>query len=510
MLFNSYEFLYAFLPTAYILFKLCSRFGIRAGVGFLGIASAFFYSYWSFSSLPILVASIAVNYLVGQRLNESGLSVRTRKRFFVMGIVFNLLLISYFKYGAFFVGNVSLLLNWVGLPVLAVPDPSLPIGISFFTFTQIAYLVDSYRQVGSKTSFDRYFVFVTYFPHLIAGPILHYRQLLPQLVSAETKSRSKEMVSLGLFVFGFGLAKKVLIADTLAPIADAGFNASRAGEVLSFAGSWIACFAYTFQIYFDFSGYSEMAVGISLLFGIFLPVNFFSPYKATSIIEFWRRWHISLSAFLRDYLYIPLGGNRLGSLRRYLNVLTTMLIGGLWHGANWTFVLWGVIHGVFLVINHFIRDRVRLSHPGRLFKAAGWASTFFGVSVAWVLFRADSVHDAWRMYRSMFDFAAIREISVGLLSWNSTWIDRFLKDDVVSGYALNQSFPLVSLALALCLLTAPIVEVRSGPMPVGSRYMDVAVKSPFFGVAAALLTAIGIYLSTLLMDKIAPFLYFQF
>ncbi|MFZ3032626.1 MAG: MBOAT family O-acyltransferase [Parvibaculum sp.] len=320
-----------------------------------------------------------------------------------LAVASNLLLLGYYKYADFFGASIASLFN--------LPSPFdqilLPLGISFFTFTQIAFLVDTYKGKASEYNYIHYLLFVSYFPHLIAGPILHHKQMMPQFAKAETYRIDAENISVGLTIFAIGLIKKVLIADRLSLIATPIFSASLHDGHPAFVEAWAGALAYTLQLYFDFSGYSDMAIGLSRIFNIKLPLNFNSPYKATNIIEFWRRWHITLSTFLRDYLYIPLGGNRKGKRRRYINLFLTMLLGGLWHGAAWTFVAWGALHGVYLIINHGFRAAHQRSGMllGRFQKLGTLAAgilTFLVVVVGWVVFRAENFHSAQVMLTGMF------------------------------------------------------------------------------------------------------------
>ena len=261
-----------------------------------------------------------------------------------------------------------------------------------------------YRGIAREVNFIHYLLFVTYFPHLIAGPVLHHKQMMPQFANPATYRINAEHVAVGLTIFVLGLSKKVLIADNLAEYATPIFNAARDGQVLMLFEAWVGALAYTLQLYFDFSGYSDMAIGLSLMFNIRLPMNFDSPYQATSIIDFWRRWHMTLSAFLRDYLYYPLGGNRKGHARRYINLMATMLLGGLWHGAGWTFIIWGGLHGLYLMINHGWRElkaRLGWGKGGRIAKLAAGALTFLAVVVAWVFFRADNFTSAGSVLKGM-------------------------------------------------------------------------------------------------------------
>jgi len=398
MLFNSFEFLFGFLPVALAGFYVFGRTSRLAAAAWLAGASVAFYAWWDVAQVGLLLASIAFNFWCGRRLTtqpDSG----ARRRLLTAGISANLGLLGVFKYADFVVET----LNALAGTVFAVPGIELPLGISFFTFTQIAFLADSARGAAREYRPTHYLLFVTWFPHLIAGPVIHHRQLMPQFERADVYRWHPDRGVRGLALFTIGLAKKVLIADALAPLATPVFDAAAAGDAIGMAAAWTAALAYTFQLYFDFSGYSDMAVGLSALFGVTLPANFNSPYKATNIAEFWRRWHMTLSAFLREYLYVPLGGNRKGPGRRYLNLLVTMVLGGLWHGANWTFVLWGLFHGLLLAAYHACHGMwpapLRSASPAG--RAAGQLFTFAAVVAGWVLFRAEGMDAAVRIFKSM-------------------------------------------------------------------------------------------------------------
>lgn len=299
----------------------------------------------------------------------------------------------------------------------------LPIGISFFTFTQIAFLADTFQKGVHEYAFIHYGLFVTYFPHLIAGPVLHHAQMMPQFRESTTYKIDTANLAGGLTIFIIGLFKKIVMADGISPYADAVFNAAEAGSMPSFNEAWIGAFAYTFQLYFDFSGYSDMAIGLSWMFNVRLPFNFNSPYQADNISEFWRRWHISLSVFLREYLYIPLGGNRKGDFRRYINLMVTMLLGGLWHGASWNFVFWGGLHGSYLVANHgfqaFVEKLCKGYSASWLFGLLGWLLTFLSAVVAWVFFRATTFSGAKCILEAMVNPKLIYSLdTIHPLLWN--------------------------------------------------------------------------------------------
>ncbi|MBF0566665.1 MAG: MBOAT family protein [Nitrospirae bacterium] len=443
MLFNSYVFIFFFLPlTLCVYFFLAKRSSVaNAGnsvddsvdnpVGnstgtnccrvspnaWLTVASLVFYGWWDYRYVPLMVGSIAFNYAIGKLIvkrpgklpgnlpNKNPGSLPDKysgqKSLLVAGIAGNLLLLAYFKYANFFIANLNGILNVSGISgVTGILDLSalhtgviLPLGISFFTFTQIAYLVDVYRGKAGEYGFVNYSLFVTFFPHLLAGPIIHHGEMMPQFSSRRNGSVDYENLSRGLFLFFAGLFKKAVIADTLAVWANHGFANTAA---LDLFGAWQSSLSYTLQLYFDFSGYTDMAIGASLMFNIRLPINFDSPYKATDIQDFWRRWHITLSRFLRDYVYIPLGGSRSTSARTALNLMATFLLGGLWHGAGWTFVLWGALHGSAMVI-HRTWKKLGLS----MHTALAWIITFNFINASWVVFRAKTTAEALEVLKAM-------------------------------------------------------------------------------------------------------------
>tara|TARA_R110000868_G_scaffold244926_10_gene501455 strand:- start:11826 stop:13337 length:1512 start_codon:yes stop_codon:yes gene_type:complete len=410
MLFNSLPFLFAFLPITFIGFFVLGAASPRAAGAWLAAASLFFYGWWNVEFVSLLLASVAFNYGSGYLIGQArGKTTQGRlKALLTIALGGNLLLLGYYKYANFFGASVA------GLFGLPSPFDAiiLPLGISFFTFTQIAFLVDTYRGKASEYDFVHYLLFVTYFPHLIAGPILHHKQMMPQFAEASTYRINPSNVSIGLTIFALGLIKKVLIADRLALIATPIFSTTLAGGEPALVEAWMGALAYTLQLYFDFSGYCDMAIGLSLMFNVKLPLNFNSPYKATNIIDFWRRWHMTLSTFLRDYLYIPLGGNQKGKRRRYINLFLTMLLGGLWHGAAWTFVVWGALHGFYLIVNHGFRGLSQrhgwsgARYP-RLTTAAAGVLTFVCVMIGWVIFRAETFQSAQIMLSGMFGGAGI-------------------------------------------------------------------------------------------------------
>ena len=401
MLFNSYAFIFVFLPIALTGALWLGRREPRRAALWLAIASLAFYSMWDWRFTPLLIASVVFNYGAGRRIVRERAAGRTRalRWALIAAVAANLVVLGYFKYANFLLASAHQVFG-VGAPALNVV---LPLGISFFTFTQIAFLVDAHRGEVRQHGFVYYLMFVTYFPHLIAGPLYHHAQMMPQFARKAAYRIDLGNLGAGLTIFVLGLTKKVLLADGLAPYANAVFGAAGGGQLM-LAEAWIGALAYTLQLYFDFSGYSDTAIGLALMMNMRLPLNFDSPYRATSIIDFWRRWHMTLSAFLRDYLYIPLGGNRRGSPRRYSNILATMLLGGLWHGAGWTYVAWGGLHGLYLLANHGWRDlkgRLGWKDGGAAARAAAAALTFLAVVVGWVFFRSPSFSCAWEMLRAM-------------------------------------------------------------------------------------------------------------
>ncbi len=483
MLFNSAEFLFLFLPVSLAAYWYAARTPGPARIYVLAVASFVFWCWNDVSYLPLYVVSIVFNFAMALAVERAPAESGARGRRLAFGIGLDLLLLGFFKYANF-------LSEILGLGFHHAYQ--LPTGISFFTFTQIAYLVDCYLGRVKEHGFPRYVLFVSYFPHLIAGPIIHHAEIMPQF--SKEQRASNIHWALGLTFLSLGLAKK-MGADLVAQQTDVAmyFDMART-TVVSTKAAWGAALGYTMQIYLDFSAYCDMAIGISLMYGIRLPINFLSPYKAESIIDFWRRWHITLSRFLRDYVYIPLGGNRQGALRRYGNLFATMVIGGIWHGANWTFLVWGALHGLYLLVNHAWRELA----PAALIESRNyglrfvkWGLTFTSVVVAWVFFRADSLTAAGNMLRGMFNLAA-----VGPLSWML----------LVKGLLL-----LVAFFMVMVVPNAYEVAARWRPgvwerlRPLQSRLIRWRPE-PRWAVAVALLAVFG----SLRADKILHFLYFNF
>jgi alginate O-acetyltransferase complex protein AlgI len=487
MLFNSYELIFVFLPiTFFIYFYLNHKRLIEASKGFLVCSSLLFYSWWNVAYLPIILASMLFNYAIGKKLNKTSKDKRIRsskKPILIFGIVFNLSLLGYFKYADFLIENFNLAFDSnVELLQLA-----LPLAISFFTFQQIAYLVDSYKQETKEYNFLNYALFVTFFPQLIAGPIVHHKEMMPQFAKIRNKVKNYRNIAMGLFIFSIGLFKKVIIADTFAVWATQGFDVA---TTLNLFEAWATSLSYTFQLYFDFSGYTDMAIGLALLFNIRLPVNFNSPYKATNIQDFWRRWHMTLSRFLRNYVYIPLGGNKKGEFRTYNNLMATFLIGGLWHGAGWTFVFWGFLHGIALMVQRF------WSKLGfKLWTWLAWLITFNFVNIAWVFFRAKEWNDAIKVLDSMFslDNIVLRPVLESRLSFLTEYGIEFGVMFGVQGTSYVAVW--VVFTLFLVVFTKNSIQL-----------MNNLKQNTFYALITAFLIVVALYD----MNKISEFLYFNF
>jgi D-alanyl-lipoteichoic acid acyltransferase DltB (MBOAT superfamily) len=498
MLFSSYIFLFAFLPVALAGFCLLSHcLGPKPAKLWLTFTSLVFYGWWNPIYVLLIVASMLFNFWLGRRM---GLAVRaggSAGHWLFWGVTANLLLLGYFKYANFFVSNLDAVFGtgWT------IGKIVLPLGISFFTFTQIAYLVDVRRGVVCEYDLGDFLLFITFFPHLIAGPIIHHSEMMPQFAEPKTFRFQWENLAVGLAIFSMGLFKKVVIADGLSGHAVKVFDAAAAGQPLYAADAWAGVFSYAFQIYFDFSGYSDMAIALARMFGITLPLNFNSPYKAVNIIEFWRRWHMTLSRFLRDYLYIPLGGNRRGTGRRYLNLALTMVLGGLWHGAAWTFVLWGLLHGVCLAVNHlwqgwWASGQRRVLLPPWLNAWAGRGLTFFLVLLGWVLFRAANVHAAQQLLAAMFGVGALPAAGLPVLLKPKVW------------------FWLIGL-LAFVWLLPNVAELHSNYQAYPAVFKHPQTPGRWcwrwrIGAAWACLAAVLLAASMLSLSRVGEFLYYNF
>lgn len=385
MLFNSQALILGLLPLALAGWYLAPTRRFRQV--WVIVASLVFYAFWDVRFVPLLVGLTFANWIVARA--HAG---HPRGWWADVGIAMNLAVLGWVKYANFVADNVAWILggrhgHW---------DIILPLGVSFYVFQKISYLVDLRHGRAKTYPLADFFLFVTFFPQLVAGPLVRHNEVIWQFARDPRRPEMAENLARGLTLFTIGVVKKVGIADTIAPLADAAFARAAGPEALGAGDAWLGAIAYTLQIYFDFSGYSDMAIGLALMFGLQLPMNFNAPYRAASIRDFWRRWHMTLSRFLRDYLYVPLGGNRAGAARQAVNVVVTMLLGGLWHGAAWTFVAWGGLHGVALAVNG-AWNRAGLRLPWVL----GWALTMLFVVAGWVLFRAPDFATAARMLLAM-------------------------------------------------------------------------------------------------------------
>ncbi len=516
MLFNSVAFIFVFFPVTVVGFFLLARLSHLWAAGWLAAASLFFYGWWNPAYVLLLVGSVCFNYACGMHLARR---VRDGRRNAAMpllafAVTANLALLGYYKYANFFLRTAAQLAG--GAPSLE--QIVLPLGISFFTFTQLAFLVDVYRGYAKEYNFVHYGLFVTYFPHLIAGPVLHHKEMMPQFQQAGTYRLNWEDVAVGSTIFFIGLFKKTVIADGVAVYAGPLFAAPGDADLLA---AWGGALAYTFQLYFDFSGYSDMAIGLSRVFGVKLPLNFDSPYKAVDIIDFWRRWHMTLSRFLRDYLYFPLGGNRKGPVRRYLNLLITMALGGLWHGAGWTFVAWGTLHGVYLVINHAWRALRRrlgqdVEHETRWGRGIAKALTLVAVVVGWVFFRASSFGDAIAILQAMAGFNGISLPSAIGIHLGSL---QGVLEHLGIGFALGGASRFVLqyawiAALLPVVLFAPNTQEILGRFAPALDYrragQDGARIAWRPSVAWAALVALVATSGLLTLSRVSEFLYYQF
>ncbi len=500
MLFNSYVFIFLFLPAMLIgyFWLLRQRLILASKVWLVG-GSLFFYGYWNIIYIPLLLVSIFMNFFIGSALAEQtegeSQSPTSQKNIFkyfsskqllLFGIIFNVCLLAYFKYMDFFLQNFNGIFG-VDIPL---PHIILPLGISFFTFTQIAFLVDAYKNEVKEYDLLRYMLFVTYFPHLLAGPILHHKEMMPQFANKWNFAIRWRNVAIGLFLFSVGLFKKVAIADTFANWANAGFDTA---ATLNFFEAWATSLSYTLQLYFDFSGYTDMAIGASLMFNIRLPINFNSPYKAKDIQDFWRRWHMTLSRFLRDYIYIPLGGNKVAPLRNYLNLFAVFIIGGFWHGASWMFVIWGALHGGAIVVH-----RIWKEFGFTMNQYLAWFVTFNFVNIAWVFFRAK-------------DLASVEKILAGMVGFGGINLPERLASKLsfleIFHVQFNQSYPaninmIGSKELLFIVAVLLLVLFIKNTQEFSKRIS----YNSFSASLLAILTA----LSLVLLNRPSHFLYFQF
>ncbi len=486
MLFNSYIFILLFLPLCLIGYFLLGRRNAKLSKIFLLLMSFWFYGYFNYMYLILIISSIAINYFLSRLIIKYKDKRRAAKALLIFGVCFNIGLIGYYKYYDFFISQINIAFG-TSIPL---KDILLPLGISFFTFQQLSFIVDTYKEGSTDTySLTEYALFVSFFPQLVAGPIVLHSELIPQFRDEEKRNIDLRNLISGICMFGMGLFKKMLIADRLGKAVEWGFSNS---SVATSAELMIVMFAYTFQIYFDFSGYSDMAVGIGRMFNFKIPPNFNSPYKAISVTDFWRRWHMTLTRFLRTYIYIPLGGSKKGKIRTYINIMVVFLASGIWHGANWTFILWGIIHGLAQCI-----ERIFGKVLDKIPRFIRWLPTFLFVSIAFFLFRADSVSQWTDFMGRMFTFGnmSVDDKLVQAFFLPETWIIY----DTFNLWAFNAhipNFPIL-LVLALCLMLCLLFKNNN------EREFKSDIKS--------LLVMIFVYtLCIISLGSVSTFLYFNF
>jgi D-alanyl-lipoteichoic acid acyltransferase DltB (MBOAT superfamily) len=512
MLFNSIEFLFFFLPLVLLVFLFLQRLGNVLLIKIWLVAcSLFFYAWWNPIYLLLLILSVCVNYSLGLLLARRG--AEQGRRWLALGIVFNLGLLGYFKYGNFFLENVGLAIDWSFNFEYII----LPLAISFYTFQQITYLVDARKGLTDPHGFLDYLLFVSFFPQLIAGPIVHHKEMFLQFSKLTDRSRLSVNITVGLSILVIGLFKKAVIADGLAPFSTGVFTLAAMGSPLSTMEALVGIFSYSFQLYFDFSGYSDMAIGLGCLFGIRLPVNFFSPYRAQNISDFWRMWHATLSRFLRDYVYSPLGGFFCSPRRQRFNLFATMFIGGVWHGAGWTFIVYGLCHGSYVVIHQLWR--VKVSGPlglvgRRSYNALAQVFTFLIVALTLVVFRADTLASAGRVYSALFHWNGLQFLPQYAFKLGRNKTLELASTVFGINHSVSVVFFLLVLALAICWLLPSTYQLF--------RHCNVAIDKPLAGREPviglqwqpnrrwAVFIAILAVASMVNLTQVSEFLYFQF
>ncbi len=509
MLFNSYEYIFLFLPiTIAGFFFLGSRVHHKVAVAWLVGASLFFYGWWNPAYVSLIMGSIIFNYAVGFQLKNSRKAPNFRKGMLIFGIAMNLCLIGYFKYANFFVGN----LNFTFGTDFHLKNIILPLAISFFTFQQIAYLVDAYERELHESNLLHYFLFVTFFPQLIAGPIVHHKEMMPQFGKNKLYEPHAINFAMGITTFAIGLFKKIVLADGVAEYASPVFAAAEKGsEIITLFYGWGGTIAYTLQIYFDFSGYTDMAIGSALIVGIKLPLNFNSPYKSLNIIEFWQRWHITLGRFFQEYLFTPLCRTKGGTSRMGTNLIVTMLLGGLWHGAGWTFIIWGGLQGVLLAINHSwrtFRKKVlgqNLKHTSLTGKTISVILTMFAVTIGMVFFRAETIEGATTMLTGMFGLngASIPSVFTNIHPALTMLLSKLhITGSADSGIVFTTKWVMICFSSIILFFPNSIQYVNS--IFANEKLSNGRLFSH------AMLTGIMIVWAVIAIDKPSEFLYFQF
>jgi D-alanyl-lipoteichoic acid acyltransferase DltB (MBOAT superfamily) len=505
VLFNSLEFIFIFLPIAVTLHFLAARWRVAAAVTMTALTSLFFYAWWKPPFVLLPLVSIICNFWLARQILE--VDQKTARAYAACGVVANLLVLGYFKYFDFLIS------------IFEQRNPGItdvPLALSFTTFVQIAFLIETSRY-PAVISLPRYAMFVSFFPHLIAGPIVRWSELGPQIADSSRYRFDWGNFARGITVFCLGLSKKVLFADGLAAHVAPVFDAAAKGSPVSAIAAWGASVAYSLQLYFDFSGYSEMAIGIGLLFNLRLPLNFAAPFRATSVIDLWRRWHITLSRFLRDFVYVPMGGSECGEMRRAINLFVTMVLGGLWHGANWTFIAWGTLQGILLTFNHLWRAWRGLRKPTMPGCLAGWVLTFGAFAFGMTLFRSPDIGTASRLLKAMMGLGAAPSnapISVSFDFWlieKNYVTEAFVRTWLGSYWSVVGTLVTVGmLVIALALPdTMEFVDYREGePHSEWRRTSRFLVWSPSIGWAVAILTLFAVAFSQL--SHFSEFLYYQF
>ena len=491
MLFNSYIFMFIFLPLCLAGYFLLNRFGLKKlALAFLFGMSLWFYGYFNTSYLAIICVSIVVNYLF-YLLSRRVAGEKAKKYLKWLAVLTNLGILFYFKYFDFFLAN----LNAVFSTDFVLRNILLPLGISFFTFQQLSFVIDAFKGEVPEYDFLSYACFVSFFPQLIAGPIVTHDELVPQLMDEKNKRFNYANFAPGLYIFAIGMAKKVLLADTLGTLVDYCFAAVSGFdcEQINSAGAWIAAVAFTLQLYFDFSGYSDMAIGIGKMFNVDIPGNFNSPYKALSIVDFWKRWHLTLTRFFTKYVYIPLGGNRKGRLRTYVNIMLVFFLSGLWHGANWTFVVWGLMHGVGNCLTRMFKN-----FWNKLPKVFAWLFTFVYVVIAYVFFRADKLRQGWFIISRMLRISAGTVHKDIIASFSQPELG--LISSALGGLGIAQpGLVLLLLFLGMCLFIAVFTK-NSAERLAGFS----------FGVKESLVSAALLVWCIFSFAGVSTFLYFNF
>ena len=490
MLFNSLSYIFLFIPLTVIIYFFLSKYKlVKVANGWLLCTSLFFYGYWNPKYIFLIIVSMLANYFTGTILFRRPISRYIRKVILVSTICFNLFLLGYFKYFNFFIENVDYFFR-INIHIKQIV---LPLAISFFTFQQIAFLVDSYKEKIKTCNFLNYCMFIAFFPQLIAGPIVLYNEMISQFESLRNKIPNYKNISIGLFLLSIGLFKKTVLADSLAQWANIGFDGLRS---LNFFTAWITSLSYTFQLYFDFSGYTDMALGSAYFFNVKLPSNFNSPYKATNIQDFWRRWHIKLGRFFKRYLYIPLGGNRTGDLRTFFTLFFVFLIGGIWHGAGWTFAVWGALHGLCMIF-HRIWQKLNIKIP----QFIAWFLTFNFVNCTWIFFRAKSFEDVYKIISEMFNFNDIYfKDLLQFLSHNKGFLGEYELSFLFQKVPLGQN----QIAMILIIMSFLILFFPQNSFQMIEDYKPSSLRTVF----SCILCFCG--LLTFLSEIPSKFIYFQF